>query len=476
LEFEGAFASFSHENHRSLHHSRTESTMSLTEVQKLLNDKDIEFIRFEQTDTHGISRSKTIPARHFEYFAKNGVNFLLGQLGFDAQAGVAPGTGYLEELGFPDSHIKPDFDTFQVLPWADKTARLLCEPYYLDGRPAMAAPRLVVKKLLSELQTMGYRLLSGFEYEFYLVDAATRQPPFPGIQIFATLRNNFNQALVYDILRSMAALGLDPITANAEYGPGQMEINFGPAWGVAAADHAFTFKNGVKEIALQHGMIASFMTKPHIDQSANGCHFHQSLWHGDKNAFLDDSGEDGLSDICRCFLAGQLAHAGAICALAAPTVNCAKRFKLYSFAPTNATWGIENRTTGLRVKATRNESTHVENRFGGAASNPYLVMAACLAAGIDGLRNRLAPPPPVTGVAYGRDGVVNLPSRLEDSLNALEQDTVMCEALGSEFVKLFLAVKRHETNKAATAIANYSTPVFHNSVDDWERQEYFEFL
>ena len=94
--------------------------MSLTEIQKLLYDKDIEFIRFEQTDTHGISRSKTIPARHFEYFAKNGVNFLLGQLGFDAQAGVAPGTGYLEELGFPDSHIKPDFDTFQVLPWADK--------------------------------------------------------------------------------------------------------------------------------------------------------------------------------------------------------------------------------------------------------------------------------------------------------------------------------------------------------------------
>jgi glutamine synthetase len=450
--------------------------MKLTEIQKLLRDKDIEFIRFEQTDTHGISRSKTIPARHFEYFANNGVHFLLGQLGFDAQAAVAPGTGYLEELGFPDSHIKPDFDTFQVLPWADKTARILCEPYFLDCKPAMAAPRLVVKNLLAELQAMGYRLLSGFEYEFYLVDAATRQPPFPGIQIFATLRNNFNQEFVYDILRSMAAVGVDIITANAEYGPGQMEINFGPAWGVTAADHAFTFKNGVKEIALQHGMMASFMTKPYIDQSANGCHYHHSLWHGDKNAFVDDSSEDNLSDICRYFLAGQLAHAPAICAFAAPTVNCAKRFKLYSFAPTNATWGIENRTTGLRVKATRNESTHVENRFGCGASNPYLLMATCLAAGIDGLKRRMAPPPPVTGVAYGRDGVVNLPIRLEDALDALEQDTVMREALGSEFVKLFLAVKRHEITKAAAAITNYSTPEFHNCVDGWERQEYFEFL
>ena len=450
--------------------------MSLAEIQKLLRDKEIEFIRFEQTDTHGISRSKTIPARHFERFATNGVNFLLGHLGFDAQAVVAPGTGYLEELGFPDSHIKPDFDTFQVLPWADKTARILCEPYYLGGRPAMAAPRLIVKTLLAVLVALGYRLLSGFEYEFYLVDAATRQPSFPGIQIFATLRNNFNQALVYDILRSMAAVGVDIITANAEYGPGQMEINFAPAWGIAAADHAFTFKNGVKEIALQHGMMASFMTKPDIDRSASGCHYHHSLWQGDKNAFLDISAEDGLSDIGRCFLAGQLAHAEAICALAAPTVNCAKRFKLYSFAPTNVTWGIENRTTGLRVKATRSESTHVENRFGCAASNPYLLMAACLAAGIDGLKNRLAPPPSVTGIAYGREGVVNLPTRLEEALNALENDKVLREALGAEFVKLFLAVKRHEINKAAAAIGNYHTPEFQNGVDDWERQEYFEFL
>jgi glutamine synthetase len=450
--------------------------MNLTEVQKLLLEKGIEFVRFEQTDTHGISRSKTIPVKHFEFFAKNGVNFLLGQLGFDAQAFVAAGTGYLEELGFPDSHLKPDFDTFQILPWADRTARILCEPYYLDGRPAMAAPRLVVKKLLSELGTMGYRLLSGFEYEFYLVDASTRRPPFPGIQIFATLRNNFNQVLVYDILRSMAAVGVDVITANAEYGPGQMEINFAPAWDIAAADQAFTFKNGVKEIALKHGMIASFMTKPQIDQSASGCHYHQSLWQGDKNAFVDSSSDDGLSDICRYFLAGQLAHAEALCALSAPTVNCAKRFRLYSFAPTNATWGIENRTTGLRVKATRNEFTHVENRLGGAASNPYLLMAGCLAAGIDGLKMRLEPPPPMAGVAYGREGVVGLPIRLEDALNALEKDTVIREALGSEFVKLFLSVKRHETNKAAAAIANYNTPEFHNFVDEWERQEYFEFL
>ena len=389
---------------------------------------------------------------------------------------MAPGTGYLEELGFPDSLIKPDLATLQLLPWASNTARILCEPYFLDGRPAMAAPRLVAKRVLDELAGMDYRLLSGFEYEFYLVDAQTRQPPFPGIQIFATLRNNFNEALLYDILRHMVTMGVDIITANAEYGPGQMEINFAPAWGITAADQAFTFKNGVKEIAQRHQMIASFMTKPYLDQSANGCHFHHSLWQGDRNVFLDASREDALSDLGRHFLAGQLAHAPALSALAAPTVNCSKRFRRYSFAPTNATWGVQNRTTAIRVKATRDEATHLENRIGGGASNPYLLMAACVAAGMDGLRSQLEPPAPVAGIAYGLEGVVDLPTCLDEAVDALEQDAVLQAALGPKFVKLFVAVKRHEINKAKAALSDYGTPEFSLRVDDWERQEYFEFL
>src|SRR5262249_35838516 len=155
------------------------------------------------------------------------------------------------------------------------------------------------------------------------------------------------------------------------------------------------------------------------------------------------------------FIAGQLAHAPALTALAAPTVNCAKRYKLYSFAPTNATWGFENRTTGIRVKATGDDRTHIENRMGAGASNPYLLMAGCLAAGLDGLKNKLALPPVVDGIAYGMDKVTNLPTRLDDALTALEQDNALTEQLGAEFVKLFVAVKRHEINKAKAAIQNY---------------------
>jgi len=446
-------------------------------LEKRMAADGVEFVRFEQTDTHGIARSKTVPTRHFAEFAERGLNFILGQLGFDAQGGVALGTGYLEDLGFPDSRLLPDLSTYVVLPWADKTARVLCEPRFQNGNPAMAAPRAVARQLLDELETSGYRLFSGFEYEFYLVNRDTRQPPYLGIQIFATLRNNFDESLVYQILRGMSAVGVDIITSNAEYGPGQMEINFAPASGITAADHAFTFKNGVKEIAQRNGYMASFMTKPYADQSASGCHYHHSLIDAKtgRNAFHGGQ-DDRLSDVARWWLGGQIAHARALTALVSPTVNCAKRYKLWSFAPTNATWGIENRTVGFRMKSLGSNNAHIENRLPGGGSNPYLVMAGVLAAGLDGLKNHLEPPTETMGIAYGLTGVTDLPTRLEHALDALEADSAMRSALGEELVKLFVAVKRHEINKARTAIPYFDAPEFSDKVDDWERNEYFEFL
>src|SRR5260221_4641717 len=155
----------------------------LDEIEEKLLGNNIEFIRFEQTDTHGISRSKTVPVRHMRHFGLKGLNFLLGHLGFDVQGGVALGTGYLEDRGFPDSRIFPDPDTMVILPWAEHSARILCEPRFQDGTPAMAAPRAIARAMLSELAALGYGLHSGFEYEFYIVNRDTKAPPFPGIQI-----------------------------------------------------------------------------------------------------------------------------------------------------------------------------------------------------------------------------------------------------------------------------------------------------
>jgi glutamine synthetase len=451
--------------------------MDLAEILRNSADQQIEFVRFEQSDTHGISRSKLIPIQHVERFTNDGLNFLLGHLGFDVQGGVAPGTGYLEELGFPDSRIFPDLDTFRVLPWLDATARLICEPRFYDGRPAAAAPRYVARRQLEALQALGYRIRSGYEYEFYLQDG-TGAAPYPGIQIFATLRNEFDPGFIRRIIRDLRAVDVDVITSNAEYGPGQQEINFAPGWDIAAADIAFSFKQGVKEIARQYGYMASFMTKPYADQSASGCHFHHSLYHvsNGRNAFDDPKAQDGLSQVARQFIAGQLAHAPALTALYSPTINCAKRYKLFSFAPTNATWGLENRTVAIRIKGVRGENTHVENRMPGAASNPYLVMSGTIAAGLDGIRQELEPPEPVTGIAYGMEGVTDLPVNLGDALDALETDTVLREALGEEFIKLFVAVKRHEIGKARASIPYFDTPEFRDSVSPWEHDELFEFL
>ena len=410
-------------------------------------------------------------------FAEVGLNFVLGQLGFDAQFGVVPGTGYLEELGYPDSRIRPDLSTYRVLPWADKTARLLCEPYHMDGRPAMAAPRAVARKLLGELEGMGYRLLSGFEYEFYLVEHDTRKPAFPGVQMLSTLRNNFDEAFVSQVMRGMSAIDVDIITANAEHGPGQLEINFAPATGINAADQAFTFKNGVKEIAQRNGYMASFMTKPYADQSGNGCHFHQSLLDVKRGRSVFVSRQPGgLSDIARRWLGGQIAHAAALTALVAPTVNCPKRYKVNSMAPTNATWGVENRSTAFRIKDLEGENVHIENRMPCGSANPYLVMAGVLAAGMDGLTNEIAPPAETKGIAWGLTGVADLPTRLENALDAFEADGAMRAALGEEFVKLFVAVKRHEIGKAKAAIPDYDSPDFSTTVHEWERNEFFEFL
>ncbi len=443
-----------------------------------LDAKGIEFVRFEQSDTHGTSRSKTIPTRHLMHFANNGLNFLLGQLGFDVQSGVAPGTGYLEERGFPDSRIFPDLDTFTLVPWANSTASLLCEPRFQDGNPAMAAPRAIARAMLGELETMGYGFYSGLEYEFYLVDRETRQAPFPGIQIFSTLRNNFDEQIVNQILLDMPKIGVDIITSNSEYGPGQMEINFGPASGIAAADHAFRFKNGVKEIAQKNGYMASFMTKPYADQSASGCHYHHSLvdLKTGKNAFSNPYTPTELNDVCRWWMGGQIHHLAALTALASPTINCYKRYKQWSFAPTNATWAFENRTVALRVKGLKGEGAHLENRIPGGASNPYLVMAGVIAAGIDGIRNKIEPPAATQGIAYGLAGVENLPTGLAQALAALEADQPLKELLGAEFMQLYVAVKRHEIGKAAAHGADATSDGFLDRVDPFEVDEYFEFL
>jgi len=267
-----------------------------------------------------------------------------------------------------------------------------------------------------------------------------------------------------EAIAAMQEIGIDIITANAEYGPGQFEINYGPQEGLRAGDLGFTFKNGVKYIARQMGYHATFMTKPFTDQSANGAHTHISLASKESgaNAFLDTNDEHGLSKVAYYFAQGMLKHANAAMALMAPTPNCYHRFVPHHFAPSNISWGLEDRSAMIRAKNSRDNRTHLENRLPTGLSNSYLATAAVVAAGALGLKDQQMPPQLVEGLAESSDRFEPLPTTLDEALNALERDEAFRNILGDEFVQVFTTMKRSELARLKA------------HVTDWERDEYLE--
>ena len=257
----------------------------------------IGFVRFELPDMHGISRSKTIPIAHAADYAERGLNMYGGVSVLDSRSDVVAGTLYHEEVGYGDQLLFPDPDSAAVVPWADRTARLICDAQWYDGTPLAATPRHVFRSALEKARGMGFEPLMGSEFEFYLLTGDTHEPLFDGYHIFNTVRNDYVPT-IRRILEEMPAVGVDIITSNCEYAGSQWEINFAPGRGLAGPDHAFTFKNGVKEIAKQDGYLATFMSKPYADSAGSGCHTHLSLLDADTgdNAFADEADPDGMSD------------------------------------------------------------------------------------------------------------------------------------------------------------------------------------
>ncbi len=436
-------------------------------VQDVLKDWEgagIRWVRFELPDLHGTSRSKTIPIRHAFDYAGRGLNMYGGTSVLDSRSDVVPGTLYHNETSYADQLLFPDPDTAAVLPWMDATARLICDTEWHDGRPLGATARTVFRRALERANAMGFDPVFGFEYEFYLLDA-DGQPLFGGYHIFNTVRNDWTPT-IRRIITLMPEVGVDIITSNVEYGSSQWEINFAPNVGLAGPDAAFTFKNGVKEIARQDGYNATFMTKPFAGGSGSGCHTHISLRERQtgKNAFGDDDDQHLMSDACRQFIAGELRYAKAIDALVAPTVNCLKRRRRHTFSPTTISWGLEDRTALVRVKGGSAEAKHIEYRAPSALSNQYLVGAALLQAGLQGIEDGLTPmDPSKPGVPAEEDpSYEDLPTSLDVSIEALESEPKTREFFGDEFITAYAAMRRYELGR------------YNDHVSDWERAEYAE--
>ena len=287
-----------------------------------------EYVRFELPDLHVTARAKTVPIDKVEGYARKGLNLYGGVLALDTASFVVPGSGLHEERNYADTRLFPDPASLTPVPWRERTARVVCDVFFPDGAAVEAAPRRVLSRLLDRAAGHGFDVLMGHEFEFYLLDAETREPYFQGLHIFNVVRNEY-LPLVEVMVDRLREMGIDIITSNCEYAGSQYEINFGPGMGLAGADKAFAFKNAVKEIAHRDGAIASFMTKPWSDRAGSGCHVHMSLWRRESggNAFLDPAAAHGLSATARSFCAGLLAHAAAMTALADPTPNCYHRLK-----------------------------------------------------------------------------------------------------------------------------------------------------
>lgn len=435
-------------------------------VEKVLagwREKGIRNVRFELPDMHGTSRSKIVPIEHAAHYSEDGLNMYGGAAVLDSRSDVVPGTLYNEEVAYADQMLRPDPATAAIVPWAEATGRFICDATWADGRELAASPRHVFNRVLERCRKLGYEPVTGMESEFYLLDPKTHKPLFTGYHIFNSVRNTWVPA-IERIVSQMRDYGIDIITANCEYAGSQWEINYAPGAGMAGPDRAFSFKNGVKEIARLEGHLASFMSKPFADSAGCGCHTHISLMNLDtrKNAMSEDGAEAGLSAVGRQFIAGQLHHAASTYALLAPTLNCLKRRRRHTFSPTNVSWGPEDRTAFVRVKGGSLQSRHVENRAPSGLSNPYLVGAALLASGLLGIMDRLELEPPAHPPAEEDESRPKLPTTLEESLQLLEGDEKITEMLGSEFVKAYTVMRRYELQR------------FADHVTDWELQEYLE--
>ncbi len=430
-------------------------------VQSLIG-QGVRYVRFELPDLHGVSRLKVVPINKVEGYARKGLNFYGGTLALDTASSVVSNSGYHEERKYRDMALFPDLESCTPVPWMDNTVKVVCDAYWTPDEPLAGAPRYVLQSLLKAAETMGFQVMMGHEFEFYLLDAETHKPLFDGLHIFNHIRNQYVPELG-QMLDYLQGAGIDVITHNCEYAPSQFEINFGPGIGIKGADKAFSFKNAVKEIAHHLGYQASFMSKPFAGMAGCCCHFHISLWHTDgTNAFLDLDDPDGLSATAKSFTQGILDHAPAMLPLIGPTPNCYRRLKPHTFAPSNISWGIEDRTAMVRVKATKDDATHLEMRAASGLSNPYLSAAATLAAGLLGVQEARSLQPMSDGPSEDDPNLKPFPRTLDAALDALAADEKMRSMLGEEFCHLFSTVKAFELDR------------FHDHITDWETNEYLE--
>lgn len=439
------------------------SKYSREDITRMAKEENVKFIRLQFTDLLGVIKNVEIPVTQLEKALDN-------KMMFDGSS--IEGFVRIEES---DMYLYPDLDTWVIFPWTSekgKVARLICDIYNPDHTPFEGDPRGILKRMLKEMEELGFTNFNiGPEPEFFLFKNDENGEPTLELNdkggYFDLAPTDLGENCRRDIVLELEEMGFDIEASHHEVAPGQHEIDFKYADAVKACDDIQTFKLVVKTIARKHGLHATFMPKPLFGMSGSGMHANVSLFKGNENVFYDPNSETGLSEIAFQFAAGALKHAQSFTAILNPTVNSYKRLVPGYEAPCYVAWSMRNRSPLVRVPSSRGLSTRIEVRSADPSANPYLAMAVILAAGLDGIKNKLTPPEPVNRNIYVMDkqermeaGILDLPETLKEAIEYMLKDEVITSALGSHAVAHFVEAKTIEWD------------MFRTQVHPWEREQY----
>jgi len=435
----------------------------------LIADNDVHTVEIVTVDTYGHHRGKRVPAQRFiDTVAADGAHIADAIYVMDITCDIVDSPFINMATGFLDMHIEPDVSTFRLLKHRPGYATVMTKAIDYKHEPHPLDPRNILQAQIDRVTKLGYDPIVATELECYVCNDDW-SPVQDKVQYSSLVDNLELERCVADMRIALLDLGIPLESSNPEYGPGQLEINFSYADPMLTADNTVLFKTTVKEIARNHGHRATFMPLPFAGQSGNGMHVHTSLNQSDKNVF--DSGDGHLlNDVFRHWVGGLVANASALTLLGIPTGNGYKRVRPYSFCPTHVHWGGDNRSVLCRCTVGQGPANRVEFRGGGADANPYLLIAAVLAAGADGLERQLDPGAEAQGDQYENPGShPALPVTFAEGIAAFA-DSSLGDALGADFKTNFLAMTRNELGLYEENAGDDP-----DAVSQWEFDRYIEF-
>ncbi len=433
------------------------SKYSKEDIVRLVREEGVEFIRMQFTDIFGQLKNVAITASQIEKAVNN-------QIMIDGSS--IEGFVRIQES---DQYLRPDLDSYTILPWRPQTgkvARLICDVYNPDGTPFVGDPRGTLKRVLKRAADMGYSFNVGPECEFFLFQTDEQGRPTTTTSDEAGYFDlgplDHGESTRREICMTLEQMGFEIEASHHEVAAGQHEVDFKYTDALTAADNIMTFKLAVKTLAQKNGLHATFMPKPVFGINGSGMHTNMSLFKDGKNVFADPSDPRGLSKEAYAFIAGLLAHVRAMAAITNPLVNSYKRLVPGYEAPCYLAWSASNRSALIRIPAARGQATRVELRCPDPTCNPYLSLAVCLAAGLDGIEKGMTPPDEITENIFAMSpeerkahGIEGLPANLMEAVDTMCTDKLILDTLGDHIVTQYVEGKTREWDEYCTRISNW---------------------